>query len=171
MFSLPGKHRVVGLLLFLLVLLTHIQRGQVDSQQLSDALPAVDVAVLVQNLEEASQVNLPYRLASNGPQDDPPPYLSLDKFVPIVVWEGAVNRDWCLYLLIKFNVRKSLCRGLRRVEDQSVPLALDVVVLRLLGDVETIKLQLPRKFFLPLEDHQWDLHKRTNGRHFDQICS
>lgn len=93
MFSLPGKHRVVGLLLFLLVLLTHIQRGQVDSQQLSDTLPAVDVAVLVQNLEEASQVNLPYRLASNGPQNNPPPYLSLDKFVPIVVWEGAVNRD------------------------------------------------------------------------------
>lgn len=67
MFSLPGKHRVVGLLLFLLVLLTHIQRGQVDSQQLSDALPAVDVAVLVQNLEEASEVNPPYRLASSGP--------------------------------------------------------------------------------------------------------
>lgn len=64
------------------------------------------------------------------------------------------------FLLIKFNVRKSLCCGLRRVEDQSVPLALDVVVLRLLGDVETIKLQLPRKFFLPFEDHQWDLHKK-----------
>lgn len=60
MFSVPGKHRVVGLLLFLLVLLTHIQRCQVDAQQLSDTLAAVDVAILVKDLEEASQVNLLY---------------------------------------------------------------------------------------------------------------
>lgn len=49
--------------------------------------------------------------------------------------------------------------GLRCVEDQSVPLALNVVVLRLLRDVETIKLQLPGKFLLSFEDHQWDLDK------------
>lgn len=52
-FSLPGEHGVVRLLLFLLVLLTHIQRGQVDAQQLGDALAAVDIAILVQDLEDA----------------------------------------------------------------------------------------------------------------------
>lgn len=54
--------------------------------------------------------------------------------------------------------------GLRRVEDQSVPLALDVVVLGLLRDVEAIKLQLPCKLLLSFEDHQWDLDKHEHRR-------
>ena len=48
----------------------------------------------------------------------------------------------------------------RRVEDQAVPLALDVVVLRLLCDVHSVKLQLPGQLLLPLEDHQGDLRRR-----------
>lgn len=65
--------------------------------------------------------------------------------------------------MLKKKEQVKECVGLRRVEDQSVPLALDVVVLRLLRDVETIKLQLPRKLLLSFEDHQWDLdkHKQT----------
>ncbi|TNN66590.1 hypothetical protein EYF80_023124 [Liparis tanakae] len=59
----------------------------------------------------------------------------------------------------------------RSVEHQSVPLALDVVILRLLSDVDTIKLQLSGQLLLSLEDNQRDLkgkggtlletHKRT----------
>ena len=48
----------------------------------------------------------------------------------------------------------------RRVEDQAVPLALDVVVLGLLCDVHAVKLQLPGQLLLPLEDHQGDLRRR-----------
>ncbi len=43
---------------------------------------------------------------------------------------------------------------LRSVEHQSVPLALDVVILRLLSDIETIKLQLSGELLLSLEDDQ-----------------
>lgn len=46
---------------------------------------------------------------------------------------------------------------LRRVEHQSVPLALDVIVFRLLSDIKTIKLQLPAELLLSLEDDQRDL--------------
>lgn len=42
----------------------------------------------------------------------------------------------------------------RRVDDQSIPLALDVVVGRLLGDVEAVELQFPGNLLLPLEHHQ-----------------
>lgn len=42
----------------------------------------------------------------------------------------------------------------RRVDDESIPLALDVVVGRLLGDVEAVELQLPGDLLLPLEHHQ-----------------
>lgn len=48
---------------------------------------------------------------------------------------------------------------IRCIQDQSVPLALDVIILRLLSDVEAIKLQLSCKFFLPFKDHQWNLPK------------
>ena len=47
----PGKHRVVWLLRLLLVLLADVQRGQVHAQQLGDALSAVDVSVLIQDLQ------------------------------------------------------------------------------------------------------------------------
>lgn len=63
-------------------------------------------------------------------------------------------------VMLKKEEQRTQCFVLRRVKDQSVPLALDVVVLRLLCDVETIKLQLPRKLLLSFEDHQWDLDKR-----------
>lgn len=48
---------------------------------------------------------------------------------------------------------------LRSVEHQSVPLALDVIVLRLLSDIEAIELQLSGQFFLSFEDNQRDLTK------------
>lgn len=63
------------------------------------------------------------------------------------------------HVMLKKEEQVKKCVGLRRVEDQSVPLALDVVVLRLLRDVETVKLQLPRELLLPFEDHQRDLDK------------
>ena len=43
----PSEHRVVWLLLLLLMLLADVQRGQVHPQQLGNALPAVDVPVLI----------------------------------------------------------------------------------------------------------------------------
>lgn len=49
---------------------------------------------------------------------------------------------------------------LRRVEHQSVPLALDVVVLRLLSDIDTVKLQLSGQLLLSLEDNQRNLKGR-----------
>lgn len=58
---------------------------------------------------------------------------------------------------------------IRRVENQSVPLALNVILLRLLSDVEAIKLQLSCKFFLPFEDHQWNLYE--NNSISTAICS
>lgn len=45
----------------------------------------------------------------------------------------------------------------RSVEHQSVPLALDVVILRLLSDEDTIKLHLSGQLLLSLEDNQRDL--------------
>lgn len=46
---------------------------------------------------------------------------------------------------------------IRCIQDQAVPLALDVVIFRLLSDVETVKLKLSCKFFFPFKDHQWNL--------------
>ena len=46
---------------------------------------------------------------------------------------------------------------LRSVEHQPVPLAFHVIVLRLLRDIEAVKLQLPGQFLLPLKDHQGHL--------------
>lgn len=44
--------------------------------------------------------------------------------------------------------------NIRCVNNQSVPLPFDVLLGGLLGDIQAIKLQLSRNFFLPLEDHQ-----------------
>lgn len=60
------------------------------------------------------------------------------------------------------HLSKSETGFLRRVEHQSVPLALDVVILRLLSDVQAIKLQLSGQLFLSLKDNQGDL-KGTEG--------
>lgn len=46
---------------------------------------------------------------------------------------------------------------LRSVEHQSVPLSLNVIVLRLLSDVDTIKLQFSGQLLLSLEDDKRDL--------------
>jgi len=51
------------------------------------------------------------------------------------------------------------CVYVQCVQDQSVPLALDVIVLRLRRDEEAVKLQLPCKFFLPFKEHQRNLKK------------
>jgi len=53
----PDEHGVVRLLLLLLVLLADVQRGEVDAQQLSDSLAAVDVTVLIQHLAGARPHN------------------------------------------------------------------------------------------------------------------
>lgn len=53
---------------------------------------------------------------------------------------------------------KQLLRG---VEHQSVPLSLDVVVLRLLSNIQAIKLQLPGQLFLSFKDNQRDLRRKT----------
>lgn len=50
---------------------------------------------------------------------------------------------------------------LRSVEYQSVPLAFNVVILWLLSDIDSIKLQLSGQFLLPLEDNQRDLKIQT----------
>lgn len=45
----------------------------------------------------------------------------------------------------------------RGVDDESIPLALDVIVRWLLSDVETIKFKLPGNILLPLKHHQRNL--------------
>lgn len=45
----------------------------------------------------------------------------------------------------------------RGVDDESIPLALNVVVGRLFSDVETVKFKLPGNLLLPLEHHQRNL--------------
>ncbi|TNN30105.1 hypothetical protein EYF80_059746 [Liparis tanakae] len=52
----------------------------------------------------------------------------------------------------------------RGVDDEAIPLALDVVVRRLLRDVETVELQLPGDVLLPLEHHQRDLEANESRR-------
>ena len=66
------------------------------------------------------------------------------------------------------HLSKSETGFLRRVEHQSVPLALDVVILRLLSDVQAIKLQLSGQLFLSLKDNQGDL-KGTEGREISAL--
>lgn len=58
--TVPCEHRVVWRLLFLLVLLAHIEGGQIDTQEFSDALPAIDVPVLIQDLR--ANLQLPLKL-------------------------------------------------------------------------------------------------------------
>lgn len=45
----------------------------------------------------------------------------------------------------------------RGVDDEPIPLALDVLIRRLFGDVETVKFKLPGDLLLPLEYHQRNL--------------
>lgn len=49
----------------------------------------------------------------------------------------------------------------RSVDDQSVPLSFNVIVRRLVGDVEAGKLQLPRYLLLPLEHNQRNLQHKA----------
>lgn len=51
---------------------------------------------------------------------------------------------------------------LRCVNDQSVPLSFNVIIRRLLCDVEACKLQLPCYFLLPLEHYQRHLRHTGN---------
>lgn len=46
---------------------------------------------------------------------------------------------------------------LRGVDDESVPLTLDVIIRRLFGDVKTIKFNLSGDLLLPLKDHHRNL--------------
>lgn len=48
---------------------------------------------------------------------------------------------------------------LRSIEHQSVPLSLDVIVFRLLSDVDAVKLQLPGQLLLSFEDNKRDLEE------------
>lgn len=48
---------------------------------------------------------------------------------------------------------------LRSVEHQSVPLSLDVVVFRLLSDVDAVKLQFPGQLLLSFEDNKRNLEE------------
>lgn len=56
--------------------------------------------------------------------------------------------------------------SLRGVDDESVPLALDVVVRRLFGDIETVKFNLSGDLLLPLKDHHGNLEVE-----FSRQCS
>lgn len=50
--------------------------------------------------------------------------------------------------------------NLRGVDDESVPLALDVIIRRLLGDIKPIKLNLSGDLLLPLKDHHRNLEEQ-----------
>lgn len=52
--------------------------------------------------------------------------------------------------------------NLRGVDDESVPLALDVIIRRLFGDVKPIKLNLPGDLLLPLKDHHRNLEEEPS---------
>lgn len=97
-------------------------------------------------------------------------YFAFDKFVPVVVRE----RTWREKKEKKVKVGRSFEEllssviHLRSVDDQSVPLTFDVVVWRLLCDVESGKLQLAGDFFLSLEHNQRNLwtqrHNLSSGK-------
>lgn len=94
------------------------------------------------------------------PSESNTTHLPFDKLIPVVVWERAVKKGSFICLERKANKRHLLavfCVHIRCIQDQSVPLALDVIIFRLLSDVEAVKLQLSCKFFLSFEDHQWNL--------------
>lgn len=84
-------------------------------------------------------------------------YLCFHKFIPVVVWEGAAEKRTNVLNITSKTGIASLLIPIRRVQNQSVPLALDVILFGLLGDVQSIEFQLSGKFLLPFEDHQWNL--------------
>lgn len=53
--------------------------------------------------------------------------------------------------------------GSRGIDDQSVPLPFDVIIRRLLSDVEAGKLQLPRYLLLTFKHHQRHLWNTGNN--------
>lgn len=59
----------------------------------------------------------------------------------------------------------------RRVDDESIPLALDVIVRRLLRDVETVELELPGDLLLPLEHHQRNLEVKRRMLEEESVSS
>lgn len=65
-------------------------------------------------------------------------------YSPKIIFQTTMNQaGWDFYFLPSV---------LRCVKHQPVPLALDVVVLRLLSDIKTIKLKLSGQLLLSLED-------------------
>lgn len=69
----------------------------------------------------------------------------------------GLHQVWPAYLSVLRH--PTLNPDLRGVDDESVPLALDVVVRRLLGDIKTIKFNLPGDLLLPLKDHHGNLRR------------
>lgn len=67
----------------------------------------------------------------------------------------GLHQVWPAYLSVLRH--PTLNPDLRGVDDESVPLALDVIVGRLFGDIKTIKFNLPGDLLLPLKDHHRNL--------------
>lgn len=57
-------------------------------------------------------------------------------------------------MLIQYDTVVSL---LLCIEDESVPLALDIIILWLLGNIQTIELQFASQFLFSLEDDERNL--------------
>lgn len=81
-----------------------------------------------------------------------------------------INLQGCWKGIILFTVETPFSflgwgQNLRRVDDQAIPLPLDVIFRRLFSDIQAIKLQLPGDFFFSFEYDQRDLGA---GRHYTQ---
>lgn len=62
---------------------------------------------------------------------------------------------WLRWSTVVLNQNRT--KDSRRVNDEPIPLTLDVIIGRLFSDVQTIKLKLPGDLLFPLEDHQRNL--------------
>lgn len=71
-------------------------------------------------------------------------------------WSNRSSLRKCIYSDRIQRCKKFDCHS-RGVDDESIPLALDVIVGRLFGDVETIEFKFPGNLFLSLEHHQRNL--------------
>lgn len=72
------------------------------------------------------------------------------------------NQSSCFYfcfLPVK-KIRIYLVGDSRGVDDKSIPLAFDVIIRWLLGDVQAIKFKLPGNLLLPLKNHQRNLKSK-----------